>query len=170
VAATDGETHALPPNPTLPMTGSPSTFRAAFLDEVRRRVSPRYRQVAFDEIIDALIEWSLVPSRRLDFRAPGKQHTVSFGVDKTGDVLWAAYPRRDDGAKVVILPRRFRLLPAGVQSDLISRQSAVAPSVRVGGTETLECPMHLLASDRVLAGYRDLLSEAHQASLHAHVG
>ena len=152
------------------MTELLAASRAAFLTEVSRSVSPRYRDVAFQEILDALTEWSVEPHRELEVRPPGEQHTVSFGVRQTGDVLWAAYPRGDDGAKVVVLPRRFRRLPQKAQTSLIGQHSVVAPSIRVEGTNTLQCPMHLLAPDRALSAYLDLLAEAQGASLDSAAG
>lgn len=144
--------------------------RAAFLSDVSRRVPSQYRQVAFREILDALSDWSMDPQRKLDPRAPGNQHTVSFQVRQSQDVLWAAYPRDEDGAKVVILPQRFRRLSEATQISLIRQHTAVAPSIRVVGTGTLQCPMHLLASDRALSAYLDLLAQAQRASLSSAAG
>jgi hypothetical protein len=149
------------------MDESVAASRAAFLADVSRRVSAQYRDVAFAEILDELIAWSSDRSRQLQVRTPGTQHTVSYAVRKTGDVLWAAYPRGGDGAKLVILPRRFRHLSETAQAELIQRHSAAVPEVHIEGTGTLECPMHLLTSDRALAAYMDVLDEARQRSLSA---
>lgn len=134
--------------------------REAFLREVRRRVPGALREVQFDGVLDALIDWSAVPSRRLEAREPGDQHTVSFSTLETGTVLWAAYPRREDGAKVVVLPRSFRTLSTAGKRGLLTQLAEASPTVKITGTGLLQVPLHLLASDRALKGFLELLSTA----------
>ena len=134
--------------------------RAAFLHDVSTRVPPRLRGVDFAEILDSLVRWSQEPTRRLVLREPGDQHTVSFGLPNSEAVLWSAYPRNEDGAKVVVLPKRFRRLPRSRQEELLQALHEVAPSVRITGTALLQFPMHLLCSDAALSAFHRLLAIA----------
>lgn len=134
--------------------------RDAFLAEVRRRTPRRLATVDFANIIDTIIEWSAAETHRLVPRAPGDQHTVSFGFRESEDVLWAAYPRHEDGGKIVVLPQLFRRLAEAARVDLLERLHAFAPSVVISGTGLLRFPLHLLTRDESLAGACALLDAA----------
>lgn len=134
------------------------TTSLAFLAEVMSRASSSMKGVDFGTILADLARWSQEPVRALKIRTPGAQHTVSFGLIESDVVLWAAYPRNDDGAKVVVLPRLFRRLPENARVELLNRVSEITPKVRIEGTGLLQLPMHLLTGDRALSGFLDLLA------------
>lgn len=101
-----------------------------------------------------LFTLSMDPSRWLERRQPGDQNTVSFGLEGTGTVLWAAYPRSEDGAKVVVLSKSFRRLPARDQAALMSGLSEVAPELKLANFLESRNP----ASGRRAADYTDTSS------------
>lgn len=131
-----------------------------FLAEVARRTSGRHRGIDFAAILDDLVTWSGEGNRGLVARAPGKQQTVSFGDPRSEAVLWSAYPRHGDGAKVVVLPKTFRRLTTGDQDKLVRQLGDVSPNVRVVGTGLLQLPMHVLAPSRALKSFYELLDVA----------
>jgi hypothetical protein len=133
---------------------------SAFLDDVKGRVPKTLRFVNFEEIISVITRWSDSPVRRLEVREPDDQNRVSFCLIDSKIVLWAAYPRYDDGAGIVVLPRVFRRLDLSEQESLLDRLLDIAPkcSIKQGGL--LQTPMHFLASDRALDGFLKLLEAA----------
>jgi hypothetical protein len=142
-----------------------STSRTEFLAEVRRVRPESLREIEFDAILDSLVEWSMVPGQRLRIRPPGKQQTVSFVVEDSGDVLWAAYPSRAEGAKVVVLPQRFRRLADENRARLLNVLEQTVPRLRVNPGGYLQVPLHRLASDHALATFLKLLGTARLLSL-----
>lgn len=96
----------------------------------------------------------------LQVREPGHQYTVSFGLKSSDVVLWAAYPRREDGAKIVILPKTFRLLPDSDQAELLNRLRVIAPMISIAPAGLFQLPMHLLATDDRLSELKALLESA----------
>ncbi len=136
------------------------TSEKAFLTEVRSRASSGMRGVDFGAILTDLTTWSAEPERGLKVREPGDQRTVSFSLDESDVVLWAAYPRGGDGAKVVVLPRIFRRLPEDEQIELLHRLTEIAPKVITAGTGLLQLPLHLLATTQALHGFLALLGVA----------
>lgn len=75
-------------------------------------------------------------------------------------MLWSAYPHIEDGPKVVVLPKSFRRLGQSDHDELLSHLKEVAPGVHITGTALLQIPMHLLATDRALNFFLDLLTAA----------
>jgi 5-methylcytosine-specific restriction endonuclease McrA len=156
--------------PILPYTSAPSlTGRGtsdrgdavvAFLADVRRRVPARLARVEFDRILNALIEWSCEPVRQLVPRAPGDQNTVSYGCAATSLVLWAAYPRQSDGAKVAVLPGLYSRLPQRHREALAGAMGEVHGEIAVSPSSALQLPMHLLATDAPLDAFTRLLDTA----------
>ncbi len=134
--------------------------RREFLVDVADRVPPRFHGVAFDDIVDRLIQWSRASRIPLDPREPGDQCTVSFGLRESDVVVWSAYPRNEDGAKVVVLPRTFRRLTDKEQAELVKHTAIVAPGVKLSGSSLLQVGMHLLATDRSLGQFLRLLDRA----------
>ena len=133
--------------------------RDAFLAEVERRVGAASRLVAFERTIDRLIGWSQRRSS-LVVRPAGDQNTVSYALQGDGTVLWAAYPRKGDGAKVVVLPRRFRRLPQPSQDRLLTQLNAVDPRIQIPARGTLQVPMASLNTAEAIRAFEELLSMA----------
>lgn len=133
--------------------------KQAFLSEVALRTPEAYRAVAFASILDDLLTWTAGRANLIP-RRPKDQHTVSCGLRAYDTVLWAAYPRRRDGAKVVVLPKLFRRLPADQQMDLLARLHAIAPRVSIAANGLLQLPMHVLATERTMQLFMDLLDTA----------
>lgn len=134
--------------------------RRDFLATVRDWAPPAVRNVDFAAILDELIRWSRERSTELEARRPGKQRTVSFGLRQTQVVLWAAYPRRSDGAKVVVLPRLFPRLAIDSRGQLLRLLAAAIPSLEIDGTGLLQVPMQRLTRAEASAGFLRLLEAA----------
>ena len=134
--------------------------RQAFLAEVARRVRSSLAAVDFAGILDTLIEWSNADGRSLSVRDPLHEHKVSFASTASGYVLWSAYPRNDDGAKVVVLPKLFRGITSTNRQILLKKLKVAVPTVKIEGSGTLQVPMHLLTAHRATIGFRALLDAA----------
>lgn len=133
----------------------------SFLAAVEERVPARYRGVDFAAIIKELVAWSTQPRRRLRLREPGDQAIVSFAPADTDVVLWSAFPRYEDGAKVEVMSRLFRRGLSDDEREVLMRDLAVvAPKVRIVGTGNLMLPMHLLATERAMLAFLTLLDHA----------
>jgi hypothetical protein len=136
--------------------------RAAFLADANSRARRSPWKSDFTPILDALVSWSLGDTRELTVRSPEAQHTVSFSVTKSGNVLWAAYPRDLDGAKVIVLPQGFKgLLPAD-RDRIMQAFEAAAPAVKIEGTGYLELPMRLLRQKAAMLAFLDVLTIAYE--------
>lgn len=133
--------------------------RANFSAEVRRRVR-RDETDAIAAQLDTVVEWSSEPRRQLQVREPGLQSTVSFGLAESDLVLWAAYPRNNGGAKIEVLPRTFRRLPANDQQDLLKQMRDAAPTNAIVGTGLLSTPLPDVRGDRGMKSLLDLLASA----------
>jgi hypothetical protein len=133
---------------------------SAFLDDVKCRVPKSLRLINFEEIISVITRWSDLPVRRLEVREPEDQNRVSFRLIDNNIVLWAAYPRYDDGAGIVVLPRVFRRLGLTDQHHLLDRLLDIAPKCTIKKRGLLQTPMHFLATDRALNGFLELLEVA----------
>lgn len=134
--------------------------RQAFLTDVARRVRGSLAAVDFAAIVDTLIEWSKANGRSLSVRDPLHQNTVSFAVTASDFVLWSAYPRNDDGAKVVVLPQLFHQITSRDRQILLEKLEVSVPTVKIEGRGMLQVPMHLIATDRAIIGFRALLDAA----------
>ena len=134
--------------------------RDAFLADASRRASGRFRGTDFSRAINFLISWSDDTSRGLDARTPGAQRTVAFGPGGKRSVLWAAYPRLGDGAKISVLPGRFRQLSTSDRNTLIAQSDLIAPEARAGRSGKLELPLFNFSSDPALKGLGVLLDLA----------
>jgi hypothetical protein len=138
---------------------------AEFLAEVARRTPPRVRGTDFAAILRELITWSRSKGAELIPHPPEDQQTVGFRLAARDVVLWRAYPRNEDGAKIVVLPKLFRHLPLGAQQSLLADLSGILPNVKIAGTGLLQVPMHALTRDETLGGFCRLLENARQLAL-----
>jgi hypothetical protein len=115
-----------------------------FLRNVGQIVPQSFKSIDFASIIDDLIVWSHSRSA-LSQAEPKKQNTVSYCLPGSGYVVWAAYPRKQDGAKVVVLPQVFRRLDSMVQRDFLGHLLRTAPNAKIAAGGMLQLPMHLLS-------------------------
>jgi hypothetical protein len=78
--------------------------RTGFLKGIRAYTRSSERPV-FEAILDDFIAWSDArPERLAHAERHYKQHVVSFLDKKSHFIVWSAYPRADDGAKLEIFP------------------------------------------------------------------
>ncbi len=142
------------------MTDILAMSREAFLAEVKGRVPRRWADVDFAGILGQIITWSMGHRRSLEVQPPGEQFTVSFGLKNTGHVLWAAYPRAEDGAKFVVLPRLFPLLADAKRTTILNAVSNVSPNMQIRPDALLQVPFYTLGTDSPMAGFLELLGKA----------
>lgn len=133
--------------------------RLACINDINARRPRRYKEVDFAGIVDALIAWSKAQPKLFP-REAKDQNTVSFSVGAVGPVLWSVYPRREDGAKVSVLTHWFRKLPPDHKSDVLGQLARLSPSIQIHPSAELDVPLHLLATERALAVFRELLTAA----------
>jgi hypothetical protein len=130
-----------------------------FIRDVNTRVPLAFRNVDFARILSDIISWSLsqrsvVPGLR------GDQNTVSFCLRDGCAVVWAAYPRNIDGAKIVILPGLSRHLRRKDRTLLLDGVRAIASNETIQRNGLLQIPMHVLSDGRRLRQFEDLLALA----------
>ncbi len=142
------------------MTDILGSSRDAFLADVADRVPRTWAGVDFPAILDQVITWSTGRRNILEVRPPGDQNTVSFALRKVGHVLWAAYPRSEDGAKFVILPQVFPRLKDPERNALVSALQGVSPNIQITPTALLQVPLYIVATDGAMAGFLALLEKA----------
>jgi hypothetical protein len=142
------------------MTDILTLSRAGFLADVAERVPHRWRGVDFAGILDQVINWSTDRQNQLEIRPPGDQNTVSFALKGVGHVLWAAYPRTEDGAKFVVLPQIYPRLAERQRGVLLSALQGVSPNIRIGPRQFLQVPMYTVATDTAMVGFLKLLGVA----------
>lgn len=143
-------------------TASLAKYRQSFLDEVAVRAPAKYASTDFAARLDHTIAWSRHSSLNLSALAPGKQCTVRFGSPNGVPVLWAAYPRRIDGAKLSVLPGRFDSLGARQQKDLRKAALLAAPGALLAAGGRLEVPFHTIDLASSARALNDLLALAYR--------
>ncbi|MGQ0647551.1 MAG: hypothetical protein ACT4P7_08255 [Gemmatimonadaceae bacterium] len=95
--------------------------RVAFIEQVQRYLSHAGEQRRFTEVLDYFIDWSQKRPLLLTHRETDDDlDTVRFTRLSDGMGLWAASPRRADGAKFEVLPRPRKKLNIDVREDALT--------------------------------------------------
>ncbi|MEP7343742.1 MAG: hypothetical protein ABI877_00685 [Gemmatimonadaceae bacterium] len=156
---------AIPPNhfywPFLPNL---LQSREAFIAHVKRYVSNVAERKRLTEVLDHFIDWSFKhPAELSHYDGDHDSHVVSFKRQGDGAVLWSAHPRRDDGAKLEILPGGHSSLSAERLQDALTVIHSVTTREPVVEETTLRIPFVALKSemrrDHVTALLERILSD-----------
>jgi RNA polymerase alpha subunit len=133
--------------------------REAFLASVER-YAPGEKLRDLSKVLDDIVAWSEARWPELSRAAPGDQATVSYTLGESGPVLWAAYPRVGDGAKVVVLSGLTNVIAPEARAALVALLEAVAPGVEISATGKLQLPLAALGSERATELFKLLLTAA----------
>ncbi|HEV2644528.1 MAG TPA: hypothetical protein VGT98_17580 [Candidatus Elarobacter sp.] len=136
--------------------------RAKFL---RKIVSYTHRddRPRFEAILDDFIAWSTARGGTVEYvDKEHRQGAVSFRESGRGYVLWSAYPRSDDGAKLEILPGAADKISPERRAEALSVLKALTREPIEEDT-TLRVSFHALKSqdrrDRVQAVLGELVAD-----------
>jgi hypothetical protein len=120
---------------------------------------------SIEAVLDRLIDWT---QREFPGAVPaeaGDQATVAFTFGSDGQVFWRAYPRRQDGAKVVVLSGLADAMAPEARAALIEVLGFVDGMPRVPPGGALQISMMDLGHPESLERFLLFLKAAGSAAL-----
>ena len=95
----------------------------------------------------------------------GDQFTVGFTFGDGGHVFWRAYPRKDDGAKIVVLPRLAEAMAPEARAALVAVLESVDPTIRISPDGILQISLRSFTTPSSLAAFEVFLTASGKAAL-----
>jgi hypothetical protein len=124
-------------------------------------VSHDGEQARFAGVVDDFIAWSLKHPAAVKHAAGYGQDVVAFTRTRDGAVLWSAFPRRNDGAKLELLPGKSAAMDDALRQEVLevmqpfsetpleAKSKLLAPFLKLKRSETRQKVKALL--ERLIA-------------------